>query len=788
MKREVMIAIQGMHCAACVARIEKIWRKMPGVEEVQVQLLLHRGRVVYEDTQCTVEDLVERIRKIGFDGTEVKEEKKEVNFHITGIHCTACVQRIEKTMKRLDGVLDIKVNPVTAEACVVYEENKIRTRAMMDKIEALGFKVSLKTTGKEKTAPTVSWKKVILSAVLAVPMMVSMIGHWLFNWPMLPHGVEWVLATLVQFGPGRGFYKSAWQAVRSGALTMDVLVVLGTSVAYLYSSYQIIAGHHDMYFETSAFLITFILLGKTLEERAKGKTSEAITKLLHLQPPMAHVVVNGQIEDWPIEEVKKGDIVRVYDGEKIPVDGVVLEGKSTVDESMMTGESIPVDKGIEDKVIGASVNQTGTLTILAERVGSESTLAQIIRVVERAQSSKASIQRIADIVASYFVPTVIALSLLTFIIWYIWVLPGDVGAALYHGTAVLVIACPCAMGLATPTSIMVGSGMGAEQGILIKSAVHLEKAGQLDVLVFDKTGTITTGALAIQDEVVEDKKYSQIVSAIESYTTHPIGRALSQLDSGVYKEAPWQEVEVVPGKGIRAALEGYRYDVGNLLWMKENGYDLSSYESLVLTWQEEGKTTVLLGENGLIKGAWAVQDTIRKEAKAVIKELKKLGITPYMITGDNKKTAEYIAKQVGIDKVFAEVLPDGKAFYIEQLKEEGHMVGMVGDGINDAPALTTAHIGIAMGQGADIAIEAADMVLLKAQLDRVYTAIVLSKKTMRNIKENLFWAMIYNAIGIPLAAMGILSPLLAGTAMAFSSVSVVSNALRLKRQKIKMSF
>lgn len=791
MKKEMELEITGMHCAACAARIEKTLRSIAGVESAAVNLLTRKACIVYDEALCTPEAFIERIERIGFEAAVSGQELAEVRLEITGMHCAACVARIEKVLGKKAGVEKAEVSLLSNSAAVYYDREKISPDDMIQAIEKIGFGAALaeeqpaKKKAETKKRLQNEVYTVVFAACLSIPMMAAMIGHWLWETPMLPHWMEWLFATIVQFGPGRGFYKGAWSAVKSGALTMDVLVVLGTSVAYIYSCYNVLAGNHEMYFETSAFLITFILLGKLLEEIAKGKTGEAITKLLNLQPPIAHVLADGKITDKPVEAVRIGDVLQVYAGEKIPVDGIVLSGESAVDESMLTGESIPVDKAPGDSVVGASVNQMGTFTMRAEKVGKDMLLSQIIAVVERAQSSKASIQRIADKAAAYFVPAVIGIAVLTFFVWYFWLAPGQVGEALFHGTAVLVIACPCAMGLATPTSIMVGSGMGAERGILIKSAEYLEKAGHIDTLVFDKTGTITRGELTVTDQRTADERYSRILSRLESYTDHPIARALSGMERGEYAAKEVTAYQVVPGKGISAVMDGHTYEIGKLEWMKEEGYALGDFAKQVEQWQEEGKTTVMLAEDGHVCGAWAVQDTLREEAPKVIRALQEAGITCYLLTGDNRRTAACIAKQAGIQEVLAEVLPGEKADKIESLKQSGRIVGMVGDGINDAPALTAAHVGIAVGSGTDIAIEAADIVLLQKHIGGVYTAVDLSRKTMKNIKENLFWAMIYNAVGIPLAAAGFLSPLLAGSAMAFSSVSVVGNALRLKRQKIR---
>ena len=629
----------------------------------------------------------------------------------------------------------------------------------------------------------------IIAAVMAIPMMVSMMGNHLFGWPMLPHWVELVLATVAQFGPGLVFYQGAWSAIKSGSLTMDVLVALGTSVAYLFSIYNMYVGSHDMYFETSAWLITFILLGKVLEEVAKGRTSEALEKLMGLTPSISHVQRDGQWVDIPTAEVQVGDILQVRAGEKVPVDGVVIEGQSAVNESMLTGESLPVEKSVNSKVIGATVNETGVFTMRAEKIGSDTMLSQIIKVVEAAQTSKASIQRVADVVAAYFVPTVIALAVLTSLVWYFG-FDSTWGVALMHGTAVLVIACPCALGLATPTSIMVGSGLGAEHGILIKSAEFLERAGKLNAIVLDKTGTITKGTLMVSKTVNfagDEKVNTGIMTAIESLTTHPIAKAMAaygttELGNGVLPNVTG--FKEVPGHGLEAVVANQMVQLGHSRWMQSLGYMNETIEKAVLAEEERGASVSLLAVGGEIRALWAVEDEVRPEVPEVIKTLQNRGIEVWMLTGDNRRTAQYIADKVGITHVMAEVLPQDKAGKIDELRKSGKVVGMVGDGINDAPALTLADIGFAIGNGTDIAVEAADIVLVRNDLNTLVQAVTLSRKTMTNIRQNLFWALIFNSLGIPLAAIGMLTPIVAGTAMAFSSVTVVTNALRLKRAKL----
>lgn len=719
--------------------------------------------------------------------------QKSNEFDITGMHCAACVGRVEKVVSRMDGVADVKVNLLTRKGSVTYtDDSKVTPDDVIKAITGIGFGATLAEEGVQKLEK-VNYKpqlyRMIIAAVMAIPMMVSMMGNHLFGWPMLPHWVELVLATVAQFGPGLVFYQGAWSAIKSGSLTMDVLVALGTSVAYLFSIYNMYVGSHDMYFETSAWLITFILLGKVLEEVAKGRTSEALEKLMGLTPSISHVQRDGQWVDIPTAEVQVGDILQVRAGEKVPVDGVVIEGQSAVNESMLTGESLPVEKSVDSKVIGATVNETGVFTMRAEKIGSDTMLSQIIKVVEAAQTSKASIQRVADVVAAYFVPTVIALAVLTSLVWYFG-FDSTWGVALMHGTAVLVIACPCALGLATPTSIMVGSGLGAEHGILIKSAEFLERAGKLNAIVLDKTGTITKGTLMVSKTVNfagDEKVNTGIMTAIESLTTHPIAKAMAaygttELGNGVLPNVTG--FKEVPGHGLEAVVANQMVQLGHSRWMQSLGYMNETIEKAVLAEEERGASVSLLAVGGEIRALWAVEDEVRPEVPEVIKTLQNRGIEVWMLTGDNRRTAQYIADKVGITHVMAEVLPQDKAGKIDELRKSGKVVGMVGDGINDAPALTLADIGFAIGNGTDIAVEAADIVLVRNDLNTLVQAVTLSRKTMTNIRQNLFWALIFNSLGIPLAAIGMLTPIVAGTAMAFSSVTVITNALRLKRAKL----
>ncbi|WP_429088040.1 copper-translocating P-type ATPase [Brassicibacter mesophilus] len=596
-----------------------------------------------------------------------------------------------------------------------------------------------------------------------------------------------ILATPVQFIIGHRFYKGAYHSLRSGGANMDVLVAMGTSAAYFYSVYNVIIGVMDYYFEASAVIITLILLGKMLEALAKGRTSEAIKKLMGLQAKTARVIRNGEEKDIPIEDVAVGDIIVVRPGEKIPVDGIVTDGASAVDESMLTGESLPVDKKSGDEIIGATINKFGTFKFKATKVGKDTALAQIIKLVEDAQGSKAPVQRLADKISGVFVPTVVGIALVTFLLWYF--VKGDFTHALISAVAVLVIACPCALGLATPTAIMVGTGKGAENGILIKGGEHLEKAHQINAIVFDKTGTITKGEPEVTDIISykeDENNILRIAAIAEKSSEHPLGQAIVNraIEQGI-KIDESAKFEAIPGHGIYSYIDGRDVYLGNRKLMKDKGIQIDNIEEDISRLEDEGKTAMLISLDGNASGIIAVADTVKESSKEAIERLQKMDIEIYMITGDNKRTANAIAKQVGISNVLAEVLPEHKAENVEKIKKQGKKVGMVGDGINDAPALAAADIGFAIGTGTDVAMEAADITLIKGELTDIVKAIVLSKRTMRTIKQNLFWAFAYNTAGIPLAALGFLSPMIAGAAMAFSSVSVVSNSLRLKRFKVR---
>ena len=720
---------------------------------------------------------------------------KQVTLNVTGMHCAACARRIETALGSLSGVKEAVVNLATERATVTFDPDRIQTEQLISAVTGLGYGANevvetLQARDKEKVAREREIRRqtarFVFAAVLSFPLILAMfvhvldlgVGRFLLN-PYL----QFALATPVQLIAGWQFYRGSYHALRSGAANMDVLVALGTTAAYVYSAMITFFGDGAVYFETSALVITLILLGKLLETIAKGRTSEAIRKLIGLQPRTARVVRNGHEIDIPVEQVVVGDIVIVRPGERIPVDGVIVEGASAVDESMITGESVPMDKAVGDEVIGATINKQGSFKFRATKVGKDTVLSNIVRLVEEAQGSKAPVQRLADKVSGYFVPAVVAVAILTLIISY--ALGASFTEALIRFTAVLVIACPCSLGLATPTAIMVGTGKGAEKGILIRSGEHLEKAHKIDTVVLDKTGTVTKGEPEVTDVIEIGQKREDLLSlaaAAERNSEHPLAAAIVRHAQSEGTDIPPAEsFEAIPGRGVKASIQGKQVLVGNVRLMADLEIDTSAVSQQLDRLEAQGKTAMLVAVDRQIAGLIAVADTVKETSGAAIDALKKMGITVYMLTGDNERTAKAIASQVGIDKVLAEVLPEHKADQIEKLRSEGKCVAMVGDGINDAPALAVADVGIAIGTGTDVAIETADITLMSGDLRGIVAAIRLSRQTMRIIKQNLFWAFAYNTIGIPVAALGYLSPIIAGAAMAMSSVSVVSNSLRLRK-------
>jgi Cu+-exporting ATPase len=732
----------------------------------------------------------------------------QITMQITGMTCAACANRIEKGLNKLPGVTHATVNFAMETARVEYSPSEISVADMQSKVMKLGYKAISKLENKNavdhrKNEVRNQQRKLLLSAILSFPLLWSMVSHFSFiSWIYLPDilmnpWLQLVLATPVQFYIGKQFYVGAYKALRNRSANMDVLISLGTSAAYFYSLYLTLEWffadnivHHEpsMYYETSAVLITLVVMGKLFESLAKGRTSDAIKSLMGLKAKTALVVRDGQEMSIPIDEVIKDDIVLIRPGDKVPVDGEVIEGLSSVDESMLTGESIPVQKKAGDAVIGATINKNGVLKVKATRVGKESALAQIIKVVEEAQGSKAPIQRVADVISGIFVPIVVGIAVLSFLVWYFLVTPGNFAQALEVAIAILVIACPCALGLATPTSIMAGSGRAAELGILFKGGEHLEQTHKIEVIIMDKTGTVTKGKPELTDVTAEgeEESFLRLVGAAEKNSEHPLAEAIV---AGIREKdisIPLTEsFEAIPGYGIKARVEGKELLIGTRRLMEKFGVDASQAYETMSHLEENGKTAMLVAIDLKYAGMVAVADTIKESSKAAVLRLKEMGIQVIMITGDNTRTAKAIAVQVGIEHVLAEVLPEGKAEEVKKLQAQGKKVAMVGDGINDAPALATADIGMAIGTGTDVAMEAADVTLMRGDLSSIPDAIYMSRKTMSNIKQNLFWALGYNTLGIPIAAVGLLAPWVAGVAMALSSVSVVLNALRLQRIKVR---
>lgn len=738
---------------------------------------------------------------------------KKMTVKIKGMSCAACSARVEKGLNKLPGIIRATVNLATEKAVVEFNPAEINLPGIKKAIENLGYGAApaedrgAMDSERQEREKEIRRQRSLLafSGILSAPLLFNMLVmvlnlHRYVPEILMSNYFQFALATPIQLVAGAGFYKDAYIALRARSANMSALVVMGTSAAYIYSVLATFFGHiigiNEVYYETSAIIITLVLLGKTLETIAKGRTSEAIKKLVGLQPKHARVIRNGQEIDIPVEEVEMGDLIVVRPGERIPVDGVVREGYSTVDESMLTGESLPADKKAGDEVTGATINKLGTFKFEATRVGRDTALARIIRVVEEAQGSKAPIQRMADIISAYFVPVVIGVALVTFLAWFYFAAPGNFTRAMLNFIAVLVVACPCALGLATPTSIMVGTGRGAEYGILIKGGEYLEKTHQLNAVVLDKTGTITRGEPSFTDLVPapeyqgREDQLLEIAGRAEKNSEHPLARAIVSYarEKGAVLADP-QRFTALPGHGVDALINGRRVLLGTRKMMKDNDIDIAGLAGDIEKLEEEGKTAMFMAVDGNLAAVIGVADTIKESSREAIDRVKKMGIEVWMLTGDNRRTAFAIARQVGIDNdnVLAEVLPEDKAGQVEKLRRQGKVVGMVGDGINDAPALVTADIGFAIGTGADVAIEAADITLMRGDLLGVPAAISLSRATIRNIKQNLFWALFYNSAGIPVAALGLLSPVLAGAAMAFSSVSVVSNALRLRRFKPDMS-
>lgn len=817
---QTTLQITGMTCAACSTRIEKGLSRMEGVQQASVNLAIEQASVTYDPKAVSVNALRDKVEALGY-GTVTES----IDLDITGMTCAACSARIEKGLSRLPGVSRANVNLALETGHVEFAAGALKPSDITAKIKQLGYGAELQQTQEETSSvrerelQRKKWKWMI-SALLSIPLLWAMVGHFSFtSWIWVPDlfmnpWFQLVLAAPVQFIIGWQFYVGAYKALRNGSANMDVLVALGTSAAFFYSLYLTLTSgmipstapmDHggmgtsaggampsvELYYETSAILITLILLGKWFEAVAKGRSSQAIKSLIELAPREARVIRDGQEVLVPAAYVAVGDIVLVRPGDSIPVDGVVEEGQSSVDESMLSGESLPVDKRPGDAVTGATLNKNGALRLRATRVGSDTALSQIIKVVEQAQGSKAPIQRIADVISGIFVPIVVGIAALTFLIWYLFASPGEFAGSLEKAIAVLVIACPCALGLATPTSVMAGSGRAAEYGILFKGGEHLESAQQIQTVVLDKTGTVTQGKPVLTDVITaQDWTEAELlkwVGAAEQSSEHPLAEAIVAgiRDKGIVLSQS-EQFENIPGYGVRARVQGQEILVGTRRLLADAHVEVTEAAAHQMNELEElGRTAMLIAVDGRWAGIVAVADTIKDTSREAIQRLQAMNIDVIMITGDNERTARAVAEQAGIQHVLAEVLPEGKAAEVKKLQDSGLKVAMVGDGINDAPALATADIGMAIGTGTDVAMEAADITLMRGDLNSIADAIEMSRRTMGNIKQNLFWALGYNVIGIPIAAVGFLAPWLAGAAMAFSSVSVVLNSLRLQRLKLE---
>ncbi len=808
--KKARIHITGMTCTTCAATIEKGLAETPGVERANVNFASEEAYVEYDPDRTDHTKITDTISQLGY-GTAAKKSI----FPVSGMTCASCVARVEDALSGVPGVISASVNLASEKATVEYTED-VKFTDLRQAVKEAGYELGAETEILEDIT-SASQREIrnirnrfIFAAVIAVSIMALGWGPSFIGKPYL----MWLLATPVQFWAGLRFYRGAWGALRHKTADMNTLIALGTSAAYLYSMMAVLFPNLfataeielGLYFDTSAMIIALILLGRFLESRAKGQTSEAIKRLIGLNPKTALIVRDGEERTVPIEDVQVGDIVIVHPGERVPVDGVVREGYSSIDESMITGESIPVEKKTGDEVIGATINKMGSFKFEATRVGKDTTLARIIRLVDEAQGSKAPIQRLADVIASYFVPIVIGIAIITFIVWYFVGPSPALTFAILNFVAVLIIACPCALGLATPTAIMVGTGKGAEHGVLIRSGEALERSQQIKSVLLDKTGTLTSGEPQVTDIIAESstskEEVLRLAASAERSSEHPLGEA-------IVKAALEQKLEIsqpsdfiaIPGHGVEATIEGKKLLLGNISLMKDRAITLNGLEEKADKLFGEGKTVMFLSINGGTAGIIALADTIKPNARESVQALHKMGIETIMITGDNRRTAEAIARQAGIDSVIADVLPEHKAREVKKL-QQGSVVAMVGDGINDAPALAQADVGIAIGTGTDVAMETGEITLVSGDLMGIVTAISLSRRTMRTIKQNLFWAFFYNTALIPVAAgilylvfgrhgvplglqfilgnYGFLNPIIAAAAMAASSITVVSNSLRLR--------
>jgi Cu+-exporting ATPase len=808
------IRITGMTCTTCARTIAKGLSHTTGVKQANVNFASEKASIEYDPTKVDLAKIKNAVSQLGYGVAT----KKSI-FPVGGMTCASCVARVEEALSSVPGVISASVNLASEKATVEYLEGTglaDMRRAVKDAGYELGPEAQALedvTTAAQREIRVIR-SRFIIAVILAAAIMALM---WSPSFAGKSY-LLWALATPVQFWAGLRFYRGAWGALKHKTSDMNTLIAVGTSVAYFYSMIAVLfpglfatgVVELHLYFDTSAAIIALILLGRFLEARARGQTSEAIKKLIGMQPKTALVIREGKEREIPVEEVQVGDLILVRPGERVPVDGIVRQGYSSVDESMITGESIPVEKKVGDEVIGATINKTGSLQFEATKVGKDTMLAHIVRMVEEAQGSKAPIQRLVDVIASYFVPAVIGIAIVTFVVWYFVGPAPALTFAFLNFVAVLVIACPCALGLATPTAIMVGTGKGAEHGILIRNGEALERAHQINTVLLDKTGTLTRGEPSVIDVIAapfsSPEEVLRLSASAEHSSEHPLGEAVVKAALEKKLElSPSSDFNAIPGQGIEAIVEGKKLCLGNLMLMKERGFSLNGLEKKAAEFLERGKTVMFLGRDSQVAGIIALADTLKPGAKEALQALHKMNIETAMITGDNRRTAEAIAREAGIDRVLAEVLPEHKAGEVKKLQEEGKVVAMVGDGINDAPALAQADVGIAIGTGTDVAMETGDITLIRGDLMGVATAISLSKRTMRTIRQNLFWAFAYNTALIPIAAgvlylafgnvgvpsglhfilgeYGFLNPILAAAAMAASSITVVSNSLRLRRFK-----
>lgn len=811
--------ITGMTCASCSSRIEKVLNKADGVESAVVNLATERATVKFDKDIISSEDIIKKVEKAGYGAEEIEEgNKSEAHFKVKGMTCASCANRIEKVVNKMDGVYEAVVNLALEDMNVKYDKRKVSVEDIEKVVknagyEAIEIKDATKSDHKKDAQEKVkkARNRFIWAVVFAIPLLLIAMGPMLglklpgvINPDISPFNyafIQLILALIIAF-IGKDFFIHGFKNLFHLSPNMDTLIALGSSAAILYGIYALVKIYqgdihfaHHLYFESAGMIVAFISLGKFLEAITKGKTSDAISKLMGLAPKTATIIVDGKEKVVGIDDVRVNDIILVKPGEKLPVDGEVVEGTTSVDESMLTGESIPVEKNPGDQVFGASLNKNGMFKYKATKVGKDTVLSKIINLVEDAQGTKAPIAKLADVISGYFVPVVIIIAVLSALAWF-FIGNENLEFALNILISVLVIACPCALGLATPTAIMVGTGKGAENGVLIKSGVALEEAHKINTIVFDKTGTITEGKPKVTDIIsasIKEDELLKFAAAAEKGSEHPLGEA-------IVKEAENRNIELpqiktfnsIPGEGIITNIEGKDIVIGNRKIMDRSKIDISNIEAKAHNLADSGKTPMFIAIDGALAGIIAVADTVKENSKKAVEALHNMGIEVVMLTGDNEKTAKAIAKQVGIDRVISDVLPEGKANVIKDLQNEGKKVGMVGDGINDAPALVTAEIGMAIGSGTDVAIESADIVLMRSDILDVVGAIQLSRATIRNIKQNLFWAFGYNVLGIPVA-MGILklfggpllNPMIGSFAMSLSSVSVLLNALRLKGFKPK---